>query len=135
MVYFRVVKSVSLAFPGATGVGSVAAAEERSQVHELRGRAPQAHAAAASATAAFSRAALSHVHCPAGRARHEHRGPTTAFSAAALSHVQCSADCLPQEQVACEAAGERGLVSERVLFYFFLLVVLLCLQGKKLQGR
>jgi hypothetical protein len=57
----------------------------------------------------FSAAALSQVHWPAGRARHEHRGPVSSFSAAALAQVQCRAEFWPHEQVACLAVGNRGV--------------------------
>lgn len=57
---------------------------------------------------AFSVAALSQVHPPAGLARHEHRAPTTTFSEDALSQLQLRADCLPHEHVACWAGKRHG---------------------------
>ena len=61
-------------------------------------RFPQAHAAPF--TLAFSVFARSHVHSPAGRARHEQRAPSTLFSVFALLQLHAMAGCLPQEQVA-----------------------------------
>ena len=67
------------------------------------GREPQAHSSPAGFL--FSVAARSHVHSPAGRARHEQRAPVTVFSVAALSQEQLRADRLPHEQVACWAVA------------------------------
>ena len=60
----------------------------------------------------FSAVALSQLHSPAGRARHEHRGPSILFSVAAFSQVQLRADWLPHEQVACVAVKESQLEKE-----------------------
>ena len=59
----------------------------------------------------FSEAARSQLHWPAGRERHEQRSPSTEFSVLALSQLHWSADCLPQEQVACwaMAGGKEGV--------------------------
>lgn len=89
--YFRVVKSVSRA-----GLKPPSAAF--SQVHASAGLEPQAQVAPQ--TDAFSVDARSHVHWPAGLARHEQRGPCTVFSDDALPQLHWRADCLPQEQVA-----------------------------------
>jgi hypothetical protein len=90
--YFLVVKSISFSF---------ALEVARSHVQELAGRAP--HSQVVPVGGAFSLGALSHVHCPAGRARHEHRAPVRVFSVEALLQLQLRADCWPQEQVACLA--------------------------------
>ena len=75
--------------------------------HILAGREPQAHVEPLGVT--FSVADLLHVHSPAGRARHEHRGPWTVFSVVDLAQLQLRADCLPQEQVACWAQAHSSL--------------------------
>jgi hypothetical protein len=54
------------------------------------------------------------LHLPAGRARHEQRSPSTEFSLAAFSQLHCSADCLPQEQVACWAVIVEGMGQREV---------------------
>lgn len=95
-LYLRVVKSISLGFASSEPAA-------RSQVHDVTGRAPQAQELPL--TGLFSEAALSQLHSPAGRARHEQRAPVISFSVVALSQLQLSADCLPQEQVACLAGG------------------------------
>lgn len=64
------------------------------------GREPQGQVED-SARGAFSLAARSQVHSPAGRARHEQRGPDTVFSVEALAQLQLRAEFWPQEQVAC----------------------------------
>lgn len=66
-------------------------------------------------TWAFSDPARSHVHCPAGRARHEHLAPATVFSAVLRSQVQCMADCLPQEHVAFWAQTQASERPQQVL--------------------
>ena len=48
----------------------------------------------------------------------------SAFSAAALSHVQCSADCLPQEQVACEAGVVGRLRVSYAMLYYAVVMIL-----------
>lgn len=76
--------------------------------HLPAGRTPQAHALTPTAMGfVFSVEARSHVHSPAGRARHEQRGPETEFSVAALSQLQWRADSLPQEHVACFAVEQE----------------------------
>ena len=40
---------------------------------------------------------------------HEHLAPTTLFSVAAFSQLQFSADCFPQEHLACEAQTHAPL--------------------------
>lgn len=130
-VYFLVVKSISLAGlyppsaafsqvqPSRIGVShiifKVSAYALGAGRHILAGREPQAHVEPLGVT--FSVAALLHVHSPAGRARHEHRGPWTLFSVVDLAQLQLRADCLPQEQVACWALN---FVSTGVPLHLFL---------------
>lgn len=76
-----------------------------SQVQDPAGREPQAQALPL--TGAFSLDALSQVHWPAGRARHEHRAPLNSFSVEAFSQLHARADFWPQEQVACLAVKKK----------------------------
>jgi len=89
-----VVKSISLGFASPDSAA-------RSQVQDVAERTPQAQDSPL--TGLFSEAALSQLHSPAGRARHEQRAPVISFSVVAFSQLQLSAGCLPQEQVACLA--------------------------------
>lgn len=100
-IYFLVVKSISLAGlkPPSAAFSQVqppktpqlASNRHRNTKHHIpAGRDPQAQVEPVGVV--FSVAARSHVHSPAGRARHEHRGPLTVFSEAALEHVHWRAD-------------------------------------------
>lgn len=80
---------------------AVSTAAAFSHVQEEEGLLPQGQASPL--TGWFSVAALSQVHCPAGRARHEHLEPVIVFSEEALLHVQWSAFSLPQEHFAWAA--------------------------------
>lgn len=82
-----------------------------SQVQDVEGLLPQGHASPV--TGWFSAAARSQVHCPAGRARHEHLGPEMVFSMADLLQVQWRAFSLPQEHLAW--AAQTQLPSPEVL--------------------
>ena len=71
-VYFLVVKSISL------GLAASPPEVDLSQVQASAGRTPQAQVEPL--TGSFSLEALSQLHSPAGRARHEHRAPLSLFS-------------------------------------------------------
>jgi len=82
--------------------------DARSQVHSPAGRAPKI---VVRINLCCATTPVLVVETPKSRGSefwqrgllHEQRGPATVFSVEDFSHVQLSADCLPQEHLACEA--------------------------------